>query len=78
MFAKKIIGSLAYTLEFGKYKGQRLDNVLYLDPSYILWLKKSGALNLADRIIKEAEEVLYAREEQDLTECFADYNECFY
>lgn len=61
MSQKNKIGSLAYKLSFGKYKGQRLDNIMYSDPSYILWLRKENVLNLTERIVKKAQDV---KEEQ--------------
>ena len=69
---KPKIGSLAYKLNFGKYKNSRLDLVLYEDPSYILWLKKENILNLTERIVKKAEEVKEEQFEQKYGDFYTD------
>lgn len=73
---KNVIGSLAYKLNFGKYKGSRLDSILYSDPSYIIWLKEKKVLNLTDRIVDKARDVIDTREE-DIYDFFFDYNDLY-
>ena len=41
-------------LEFGKYVGKRVKDVLELDPGYFLWLAKNTRKKISARVLDEA------------------------
>lgn len=43
-----------YIIDFGKYKGKTLGDILDTDYSYILWLRNIGILKLDKKLIDAA------------------------
>lgn len=42
-------------MPFGKYKGKTLQEIISIDASYILWLKKNTSFSMNDSVISRAE-----------------------
>lgn len=48
-----------YTINFGKYKGKKVREVISLSPSYILWCENNfEGVNFEASVIKQCEEKL--------------------
>lgn len=46
-------------LNFGKYKGKNLEDILEIDPSYIAWASSVGAIEIDKKILRKAQESYY-------------------
>ena len=56
-----------FKMKFGKYRGLSLRKILYIDPSYILWLNKENVLeeNIDSEVIKLSMILDYSPEQFD-------------
>ncbi len=52
-----IITSVSNTVSFGKYRGQKVSQVLENDPSYILWLHDEKIAKVSEYVLKLADEM---------------------
>lgn len=66
---KPKVTSVSYVLQFGKYKGWTIDQVLLEKPSYIEWVIDKEILDLSEEVLHEVEERLY----RDRYDDFYDY-----
>lgn len=41
-------------LTFGKFRGMRIDTVLCISPSYLLWLQSNTDIKISQKILQEA------------------------
>ena len=50
------IKALSYKMEFGKYKGFTIEEIIKLDPGYILWMSDEKIAKVSDEILNYGEE----------------------
>lgn len=50
------IKALTDVLNFGKYKGQQVQDIIKTDPSYILYLSDEKIAKFSDKILQSAED----------------------
>ena len=57
--AKTQIKSKDYVLNFGKYKGNSIDDIMEIDPKYLMWLHENNSvLCLSSALFYELEEII--------------------
>jgi len=55
-FTTRIVSKYDYVFTFGKYKGYKLEYVIDVEPSYIIWLSDENVLIFTPEIIETATE----------------------
>lgn len=50
------IKSFEYVLTFGKHKGKKVEDIIELDPGYILWIDENKLAKIDEEILNVAEE----------------------
>lgn len=56
---KSVISDVEYVFTFGKHKGEKLEDIISDDPSYVVWLDDEGILKFSDKIYQEAQSYDY-------------------
>jgi len=47
---------LSDTMKFGKYKGEEIEDLLYDDPGYLVWLVEEEVVELDSEVIEQMEQ----------------------
>lgn len=47
---------LSDTMKFGKHKGEEIEDLLYDDPSYLVWLVEEEVVELDSEVIEQMEQ----------------------
>jgi hypothetical protein len=57
-----------YVFTFGQYKGSSIEDVMFSDPGYILWLHDNGVAIISKFLLEQAEDATYREftEEEDI------------
>lgn len=50
------IKALSYKMTFGKYRGQTVEDIIKIDPGYILWLSDEKIAIVSETILNYADE----------------------